>query len=749
MQPRRDHWIGSILLVVTLLVVCLRATHSESPHVPTTDPLQALTNQAYSVLISGILAAVCAVAGGLLLGQKTLRYRRTGLGWGILLFLAGAAISCAVASDKRSAMTAALTLAAPMMLCLTLSPLLDSRRRIGLVLMVVVSLGLVNVYQCYEQAGTGNTLMIEQYKNDPMLQLGPLGIEPGSFEHMLYEHRLYGKDVKGFFTTGNSAGSFFLLAVSAMGCLWSLSAGKKSGIVSIIVFSIVLLGLVVGLFLTHSKGAIVAAAIGGAGYLLLRFWGPILFRYRSALVMLAVLAAMALTAGVLYYGFTYDRLPGGNSMLVRWQYWRASIRLIAEQPLAGVGGGNFRHCYPHYKIPAAVETVHDPHNFLLSLWTQFGLIGLGGFLLAVLWPLANLFLIQHNEKADDKKEENIIRPTVLVVGAVLALGMVVLRPFFIEGQATQTQDFRTIVQLYLYGFPALVFLGAFVLLWFGMVKNESTQPIVKKHSVMVLLCGLGAFLLANLIDFAIFEPGIYTTFWVLMACLIALRRNEVSSKEAVLSLHPGIRYAGSGLVLAGLLAVFFWMVAPVVRAGRLEQLANWRRNEAHALLERAALLDRYDPEPVRRNAKLYLWEYEQTGQKEMLERAADWFRQAERRNPASFKDDRQLALVYRKMAEHAGEPGKKELLWKAFKHAKKAAAKYPGSAELHMEMGDLAMQTEIPQWSLKPYLNAVEIEDAFREMFRIMYPGREIQSRLGEEKYQRAKRRIEELTNRY
>ncbi|MBN1125316.1 MAG: O-antigen ligase family protein [Sedimentisphaerales bacterium] len=749
MQQKRDYWMEWFLVLVVLLLVCIRNSYSESPHVFTTDPMQALTNQAFSVLLSGLLVVIAGIAGLLFFRRKSILCRRTGLGWGTAFFAIGAVATCVFASDKRSAMTAGLTLAVPMAVALALIGLLHSRQRIKLVLMVITSLGFVNVYQCYEQAGTSNALMIEQYEEDPLSQLGPLGIEPGSFQHMLYEHRLYGRDVKGFFTTGNSAGSFFILVLSAVGCLWSLLP-QKNGFFSFIknnvLFLILLGGIVTGLLLTHSKGAIIAVALGSVGYLLLRFFRPILFPCRYPILILSIVAGMVLTVGIFYYGFTHDRLPGGNSMLVRWQYWRASIRMICDHPLIGVGGGNFRHWYPHYKIPAALETVHDPHNFLLSLWTQFGLLGLAGFLSAVLWPLADLIFGRVRGNSGNV-ENRAMGPFILVIGSLLAIGMVVIRPFFMEGQATQTQEYRSFVQLYLYGFPAFVFFAGFFLLWFGFHIGGSDTDRKTTHGVIILACGLAAFLLANMIDFAIFEPGIYLTFWILLACLIALRRNEDSSNEATLSLHPGIRYTGLGLVLAGSLAVLFWMVVPVVRAGWLEQLSNRQRDNAHALLTEAGSIDPYDPEPVRRNAKLYLWDYEQTGNREMLENAANLFLSAKARNPAGFKDDSQLAWIYQKMAENRTDQQKKDYLAKAYGHASSAVGKYPGSAKLHIELADLAVKLGQSEQALNHYRQAVQIEDAFRDMFRNMYPGRDIQSRLGEENYQWAKRMIEELTS--
>ncbi len=48
--------------------------------------------------------------------------------------------------------------------------------------------------------------------------------------------------------------------------------------------------------------------------------------------------------------------------------------------------------------------------------------------------------------------------------------------------------------------------------------------------------------------------------------------------------------------------------------------------------------------------------------------------------------------------------------------------------------------------ALEQYKKAVEIEDAYRKQFEMMYPGKKVFSRLGYEKYNLAKQRIEYLS---
>jgi hypothetical protein len=73
---------------------------------------------------------------------------------------------------------------------------------------------------------------------------------------------------------------------------------------------------------------------------------------------------------------------------------------------------------------------------------------------------------------------------------------------------------------------------------------------------------------------------------------------------------------------------------------------------------------------------------------------------------------------------------------------------YPGSDRLRIEMAKLAERLGKTDVAIANYKRALEIEDSYRGQFEIMYPGRKIFSRLGEEKYQLAKQRIESLSQR-
>ncbi|MCP4230501.1 MAG: hypothetical protein GY771_10200 [bacterium] len=84
---------------------------------------------------------------------------------------------------------------------------------------------------------------------------------------------------------------------------------------------------------------------------------------------------------------------------------------------------------------------------------------------------------------------------------------------------------------------------------------------------------------------------------------------------------------------------------------------------------------------------------------------------------------------------------------KSFDSASRAVELYPSLARLRVTLARIAEQGDMTDVALANYRKAVEIEDAFRKQFSIMYPDHEVFSRLGQEDYSFAKKRIEQLSD--
>ncbi|NLH17984.1 MAG: hypothetical protein GX455_15520 [Phycisphaerae bacterium] len=734
-----------VLWLALLAVLCLRTTFTESPLAPTTDASQPLTNEAYSVILS---SSLLAVAGLWWLGcacRRQWTWRPVGSGLGVLLFALAAVIGVKVASHTRNAVTDAVTILAAMTAGLVLVQLLDRPYRVRITLAVLVALGAVQLYQCSEQATSSNAMLIEQYEQDPGAQLAALGIEPGSFQHSLYEHRLYSKDIRGFFLTSNSAGSFLLICIAA--ALSLIVQTRTIEPISNRVLAQVLLGLMVlvllaAMAIVQSKGAIGAMVVGLGLFLAWRWFGEWIYQRRKILTVAILFSAIVGVGAIIHTGFQQGRLPGGNGMLVRWQYWTATGQMIRDHALTGVGGGNFGIHYPRYKLPESLETIQDPHNFVLSLLAQYGPLGLLGFLLGIGWPI----LRDRNRSGvsattADPNPQSAIPPVIILAGVGLCLVLLAIRPFFVAAQTVEG-DQQMVLYVYLYLTPALVFACALLIVCAAIYRIEVTA-VADETAVVILDCGILAVLMANLADFAIFEPGIGTALWALLACRITLKPSI-----------PVQKYRSPVLVRVAMVAALVvavggyreWIFKPVINGGKKFQAAMRASTirESLTLLETVVKMDPLNPDLPRMlgNARL---QFAADKDQEQIRKAIAAFEFSARCNPASFKACERLSRAYEQLARTQTGDDQNASLLLAMAAADKTIERYPACDRMLFERARLAEQVGRNDLALRDYRRAVEVEDAYRAQFRIMYPNRTMTSRLGEKNYNYAKTRISEL----
>ncbi len=747
--------LPSPLLVLCLCILALRVTYTEAPTVQTTTLASSLMDTVYSLTLSGLLVFACVVWLVHRLATSRLAHRVTAMEVGWLLFVVAATIASFAASDKRTAINHAAILLAPPFAALALARILNNRERVRLVLIVVAALGIVSAYQCAEQLFLSNAITIEQYEKDPNLLLAPLGIETGTFPHFLFEHRLYSRGIRGFFTTSNSAASFGICASFAAIALLIARLesfkSRKEGRRYVVFTLLATLLIVAGLLSTQSKGGIAAFVAGLLVFALLlvldRWFASSKRRILAFLIPAALLAVVAVACVAVHYGLKHGRLPGGNSMLVRWQYWVASAQMYEDHPITGVGPGNFSDYYPHYKPPAALESVADPHNWLLSLVTQYGPLGLVAFLVMLCGPLWRwLRPASAAPLAEAAPGRPVGRESILGLLLLLSSCLLFIRPLLIPTSGTGEFDLWLYEVITLFVGPAAVFLIGFLLVAAPFEQPEATES-ESRLSRSVLYASLSgaivAVLLHNLIDFAIFEPGVWTVFWVFLACLVGLHSHRIGPWSAVLSRSRRIAWVAAIAASTLLAAYIFCIWAPAYRTtvgiGRSQRATSYGRfSLAHDVLVKAQAADRFSPSAANFNGRLYLQQFEQMSPKQtsVLEDAANCFREAIARNPADYKNYEKLAVVY----DRLGRPRD------AYDWYLKAARFYPGCDRLWFEMGRLAEALRQPEAALDHYTKAVEIEDAYRRQFQMMYPDRKrVVSRLGESQYGLAQERIARL----
>ena len=252
-------------------------------------------------------------------------YRFTGLEIILAMFVLAAIKAFLAASDKRVAMSSLIAMASPILLAILLVQLLDSAEKVRIAMIAVVAVAVVCSFQIWSQYAISAPEMAAQYEANPSEVMDGFGVKSGTINHVMLEERIYSQKPSGFFMTSNSAATFTLLGVFTFFALiakWLSDRNRKNKPkpVTIAVMAGFLAMLLFSLFVTKSKGAILASVIaflGSLGYVLLA--GVI--RRRPKVAMLAIVVSLAAVAvAVIGFGRSHNTLPGGVSMQLRWQY---------------------------------------------------------------------------------------------------------------------------------------------------------------------------------------------------------------------------------------------------------------------------------------------------------------------------------------------------------------------------------------------------------------------------------------------
>ena len=217
---------------------------------------------------------------------------------------------------------------------------------------------------------------------NPAAALAVVGIQPGTPEEALFRDRLLGSnEIYSTFALANSLAGFLvgpLVVMLAAG--WdSLTSrkGRGSRAVELALAAVPTLAVLICLILTKSRSAWVGlvAALGVLAWRERR-------RVRPRTLLLAAAAGLVIVGGLTAAGLATGRLDrlvlteSGKSMRYRREYWVGAWRAVNESPQAfwtGFGPGNFAAPYVRHKLPEASEDIHDPHNFVLEVWTSGGL----------------------------------------------------------------------------------------------------------------------------------------------------------------------------------------------------------------------------------------------------------------------------------------------------------------------------------------------------------------------------------------
>lgn len=443
----------------------------------------------------------------------------------------------------------------------------------------------------WHQQRIGIPEMIAMYESDPDAMLRAAGIQAdeGSSLRIVFHNRLYDGGPTGTFALANSMAALLVGGLVVIGVMtaqrWStMTTAQKVGWVSVVV--------IVGgmLIASRSRSAAGSLLIVMSIALTRRWWdGKIFTIAKVAAVAATVTGFLAAIAWKIGKDTEWvGQAPA--SLEVRWRYWIASIKMVAQSPWLGVGPGQFKARYELFRAAASTEQIADPHNWFWQIATTGGLVAA---IIAIVLVAAIVWRVRAGAGAGAHAVG--FRSGVLYIGAGIALAMIWIGGAVFGNLPTVDA-------------AMLATIAGIAMVWLAIrsdpasVDRDSTNHKFPPERI----AGYAA--LAIAIDLmaagGLIVPGVAVPFWVLIAIATTPARVPCAdigvSQEAV----PFRSRLVIGTAAATLMVAWYvTAVLPVEKAsvakGRFQ--VAWelgRVGEAEAALLQAAQADRWDAEPM-------------------------------------------------------------------------------------------------------------------------------------------------------
>ncbi len=207
--------------------------------------------------------------------------------------------------------------------------------------------------------------------------------EDASFAQYLAQNRFFGP-----FESPN----FLAMYVAPVFFLSIPFFPKIKNIIIKILASALLLLPIYTLYITGSRGGLIAFGISAFVFVVLMFL-PAIKKYASLLSVVKIIGLVAVNLAYFYYFIQVKFPEAAASDKIRQEIYEYSIKLLKTDWLFGIGLGNFQErvqtlsvgniSFINFGLPYALH----PHNMLLAIWLNLGLAGI----VALLFIIGNFF----------------------------------------------------------------------------------------------------------------------------------------------------------------------------------------------------------------------------------------------------------------------------------------------------------------------------------------------------------------------
>jgi tetratricopeptide (TPR) repeat protein len=317
---------------------------------------------------------------------------------------------------------------------------------------------------------------------------------------------------------------------------------------------------------------------------------------RTAAAAVAALGALALVIG---FGTSAGRAAlsaAERSLEFRFGYWRATLAMIRDYPLFGVGPGQFQDYYATYKLPAASEVVQDPHNWLLEVWATAGTPA-AILLIAMLGAVIGQACRAGGETVVEKDGSRSTTSYAAMLGGLAGVAVGVAIAWLSGFPVARIHMLLIVVGI----------VGAWWL-WRGWVEDgvlSRRLPVIAAIALLVNLLAAGG----------ISYPSVAGSLVLLLAIELNLT-DHVGNQSVERLFQTRFGRWGSCVALAALLAAAIWSEYQPVMGCRLQlsvadaALAAGRADQSRTALEAAVAADPWSPEAASRLAAQRFADYQ-------------------------------------------------------------------------------------------------------------------------------------------
>ncbi|MCA8991784.1 MAG: O-antigen ligase family protein [Planctomycetaceae bacterium] len=417
-------------------------------------------------------------------------------------------------------------------------------------------------------------------------------------------------------------------------------------------------------------GAVISAALllkqrqasGGESDPMQSFWS------RHALSVAAAILFLLLLSGVVVAATRPDLLTGPLlSLKYRGEYWRATLNMMSDHPIRGIGLGNFRPRYLQYKLVGSSEEILDPHNLVLDAWANGGLLALVG-LGIMLWQGFRSFSV--SLPGDHQQSERLSLPARMGL-ALLPVALVLFIQMFLEG-TTDSSLFWLLI-------PAGLF-AAFVPS--SLLEARSLGSVAAWLALTVHLCGAGG----------IGMPAM-TQLWIGLWLLLPTTPTSTAAVESAPSRQDAFWLGGAVGSAVLVLACLWTGVIPATTTRNLLDAASALQNagqmrQAESLLESAVDADALSPDTWQALSlhNMGAWRQSPAYREEEFERAIETQEEAIKRDPFAGKRFQMLGEWWAMKFKRSQKMDDAQAAIAAYEQA---ANLYPNFAPIHAELADV------------------------------------------------------------